>query len=136
MLLIAAVLLQDLVSVTVAFCLSKYSNVNTKKRKLAVVMCQRSPSKVSGLFIKISALFTANFRFVAVLYIPYLVPSIFFDARLVRSNRLVKSNKMQQNVAKTGWELTKVERMGTSRSVYGQKWVAVSYTHLTLPTKA
>ena len=85
-------------------------------------MCQRSPSKVSGLFIKISALFTANFRFVAVLYI-YLVPSIFFDARLVRSNRLVKSNKMQQNVAKTGWELTKVARMGTSRSVYGQKWV-------------
>ena len=86
-------------------------------------MCQRSPSKVSGLFIKISALFTANFRFVAVLYIPYLVPSIFFDARLVRSNRLVKSNKMQQNVAKTGWELTKVARIGRSRSVYGQKRV-------------
>ena len=86
-------------------------------------MCQRSPSKVSGLFSKSSALFTANFRFVAVLYIPYLVPSIFFDARLVRSNRLVKSNKMQQNVAKTGWELTKVARIGRSRSVYGQKRV-------------
>ena len=82
-----------------------------------------SPSKVWGLFIKISAIFTANFRFVAVLYIPYLVPSIFFDARLVRSNRLVKSNKMQQNVAKTGWELTKVARIGRSRSVYGQKRV-------------
>ena len=99
----------------------KYSNVK-KKKKLAVVMCQRSPSKVSGLFIKISALF-ANFRFVAVLYMPYLVPSIFFDARLVRSSRLVKSNKMQQNVAKTEWELTKVARIGRSRSVYGQKRV-------------
>ena len=46
-----------------------------------------------------------------------------FYARLVRSNRLVKSNKMQQNVAKTGWELTKVARIGKSRSVYGQKRV-------------
>ena len=73
-------------------------------------MCQRSPSKVSGLFIKISALFTANFRFVAVLYIPYLVPSILFDARLVRSNRLVKSNKMQENVAKTGWDQSSENR--------------------------
>ena len=101
MLLIAAVLLQDLVSVTVAFCLSKYSNVNTKKRKLAVVMCQRSPSKVSGL-IKTSALFTANFLFVAILYIPYLIPSIFFDARLARSNRLVKSNKYYKMRPKPG----------------------------------
>ena len=40
-------------------------------------------------------------------------------ARLVRSTRLVKSNKMQQNVAKSGWELTKVARIGRSRSVYG-----------------
>ena len=38
---------------------------------------------------------------------------------LVKSNRLVKSNKTQQNVAKTGWELTKVARIGRSRSVYG-----------------
>ena len=38
-----------------------------------------------------------------------------------RWNRLVNSNKMQQNVAKTGWELTKVARIGRSRSVYGQK---------------
>ena len=30
---------------------------------------------------------------------------------------------MQQNVAKTGWELTKVARIGRSRSVYGQKRV-------------
>ena len=30
---------------------------------------------------------------------------------------------MQQNVAKTGWELTKVARIGMSRSVYGQKRV-------------
>ena len=72
MLLIAAVLLQDLVSAPFAFCLSR-------------------------------------------------IKSIFFDAWLVRSNRLVKSNKMQQNVAKTGWELTKVARIGRSRSVYGQK---------------
>ena len=28
---------------------------------------------------------------------------------------------MQQNVAKTGWELTKVATIGRSRSVYGQK---------------
>ena len=42
---------------------------------------------------------------------------IFFDARLVRANRPVKSNKMQQNVAKTGWKLTKVARIGRSRSV-------------------
>ena len=53
----------------------------------------------------------------------YLVPNVFFDARLVRSNRLVKSSKMQQNAAKTGWELTKVARIGRSRSVYGQKRV-------------
>ena len=53
----------------------------------------------------------------------YKVPGIFFDARLVRSNRLVKSNKMQQNVAKPGWGLTKVTRIGRSRSVYGQKRV-------------
>ena len=46
-----------------------------------------------------------------------------FYARLVRSNRLVKSNKMQQDVAETGWELTKVARIGRSRSVYGQKRV-------------
>ena len=77
------------------------------------------PIKSSGLFIKISALFTANFRFVAVLYIPYLVSSTLFDARLVRSNRLVKSNTIQQNLAKTGWELTKLARIGRSRSVYG-----------------
>ena len=44
--------------------------------------------------------------------------------RLVKSIRLVKSNKMQQNVAKTGWELTKVARIGRSRSVYSQKRVA------------
>ena len=30
---------------------------------------------------------------------------------------------MQQNVAKTGWELTKVARIGRSRSLYGQKRV-------------
>ena len=30
---------------------------------------------------------------------------------------------MQQNVAKTGWELTKVARIGRSRSVCGQKRV-------------
>ena len=30
---------------------------------------------------------------------------------------------MQKNVAKTGWELTKVARIGRSRSVYGQKRV-------------
>ena len=104
-----------------------------KKKKMAVVMCQRSPSKVSGLFIKISALFTANFRFVAVLYVPYLVASIFFDARLVRSNRLVKSNKIQQNVAKTGWELTKLARIGRSRSVYGQKRVESGVGQLSEP---
>ena len=46
-----------------------------------------------------------------------------FYARLVKSTRLVKSNKMQQNVAKTGWELTKVAKIGRSRSVYGQKRV-------------
>ena len=86
-------------------------------------MCQKSPSNVSGLFIKISALFTAKFQFVAVLYIPYLVPGIFFHARLFRSNRLVKSNKMKQNVAKTGWELTKVATIGRSRSVYGEERV-------------
>ena len=63
-----------------------------------------------------------------------------FYARLIRSTRLVKSNKMQDNVAKNGWELTKAARIGRSRSLYGQKrvdgGVAVSYTHLTLPTKA
>ena len=47
-----------------------------------------------------------------------------FYARLVRSTRLVKSNKMLQKVAKTGWELTKVARIGRSRSVYSQKRVA------------
>ena len=52
-----------------------------------------------------------------------ITSSIFFDARLVRSNRLVKSNKMQQNVAKTGWELTKVATIGRSRSVYGEERV-------------
>ena len=31
---------------------------------------------------------------------------------------------MQQNVTKTGWELTKVARIGRSRSVYSQKRVA------------
>ena len=46
-----------------------------------------------------------------------------FYARLVRSTRLVKSNKMQENVAKNGWELTKVARIGRSRSLYGQKRV-------------
>ena len=45
----------------------------------------------------------------------------FSCTRLVKSIRLVKSNKMEQNVAKTGWELTKVARIGRSRSVYGQK---------------
>ena len=51
----------------------KYSNVKKKKEnKLAVVMCQRSPSKVPVL-VKILALFM-NFRFVAILYVPYLVP--------------------------------------------------------------
>ena len=44
-------------------------------------------------------------------------------ARLVRSTRLVKSNKMQGNVAKNGWELTKVARIGRSPSLYGQKRV-------------
>ena len=44
-------------------------------------------------------------------------------ARLVRSTRLVKINKMQQNVAKSGWVLTEVARIGRSRSVYGQKRV-------------
>ena len=43
--------------------------------------------------------------------------------RLVKSTRLVKCNKMQQKVAKTGWELAKVARIGRSRSVYGQKRV-------------
>ena len=81
------------------------------------------PIKSVEAIHQISALFNANSRLVAVLYIPYLVPSIFFDARLVRSNRLVKSNKMQQNVAKTRWELTKVARIGRCRSVYGQKRV-------------
>ena len=101
----------------------KYSNVK-KKEKLAVLMCQMSPSKGSRLFIKISALFTANFRFVAVLYVPYLVPSIFFTLGWSsNTRRLVKSNKMHQNVAKTGWELTKVARIGRSRSVYRQKRV-------------
>ena len=47
---------------------------------------------------------------------------LFYD-RLVRSNRAVKSNKMQQNMAKPGWELTKVARIGRSRYVYGQKRV-------------
>ena len=61
------------------------------------------PIKSFGALHQNSALLAANFRFVAVLYIPYLVPSIFFHDRLVRSNRLVKSNKMKQNVAKTGW---------------------------------
>ena len=42
-----------------------------------------------------------------------------FYARLVRSTRLM-SNKMQENVAKNGWELTKVARIGRSRSLYGQ----------------
>ena len=46
-----------------------------------------------------------------------------FYARLVRSTRLVKSNKMQQNVAKTGWKLTNIARIGRSRSVYGQRRV-------------
>ena len=46
-----------------------------------------------------------------------------FYARLVRSTRLVKSNKMQENVAKNGWELTKVARIGRSPSLYGQKRV-------------
>ena len=50
-----------------------------------------------------------------------------FYARLVRSNRLVKSNKMQQTVAITGWELTKVARIGRSRSVYGHKRVEGSF---------
>ena len=96
--------------------------------------CQRSPSNVSGRFINISALFTANFRFVAVLadvfqlfiktyHTWYQVLRMFFDARLVRSIRLVKSNKMHQNVAKTERELIKVARIGRSRSVYGQKRV-------------
>ena len=44
-------------------------------------------------------------------------------SRLVRSNRLVKSDKMPQNVAKTGCELTEVAKIGRSRSVYGQKRV-------------
>ena len=44
-----------------------------------------------------------------------------FYAGLVRSTRLVKSNKMQENVAKNGWELTKVARIGRSPSLYGQK---------------
>ena len=59
---------------------------------------------------------------------------VVFYARLVRSTRLMKSNKMHENVAKNGWELTKVARIGRSRWLYGQK--PVSYTHLTLPTKA
>ena len=33
------------------------------------------------------------------------------------------SNKMQENVAKNGWELTKEARIGRSRSLYGQKRV-------------
>ena len=55
-----------------------------------------------------------------------------FYARLVRSNRLVKSTKMQQNVAKLGWELNKVARIGRSRSVYGQKngWKVVLANHV------
>ena len=44
--------------------------------------------------------------------------------RLVKSTGLVKSNKMLQKVAKTGWELTKVARIGRSRSVYSQQRVA------------
>ena len=38
---------------------------------------------------------------------------------------------MQQNVAKTGWELTKVARIGRSRSVYGQNgWKVVLANHV------
>ena len=40
------------------------------------------------------------------------------------------SNKMQQNVAKTGWELTKVARIGRSRSVYGNGWKVVLANHV------
>ena len=86
-------------------------------------MCPRSPSKVSRLFIKFRRSSTRTLGWLPFYTYPYLVPSIFFDARLVRSNRLVKSNKMQQNVAKTRWELTKVARIGRCRSVYGQKRV-------------
>ena len=46
-----------------------------------------------------------------------------FYPRLVRSTRLVKSNKMQENMAKNGWERTKVARIGRSPSLYGQKRV-------------
>ena len=35
----------------------------------------------------------------------------------------MKSNKMQEIVAKNGWELIKVARIGRSRSLYGQKRV-------------
>ena len=59
------------------------------------------------------------------------VPSIFFDARLVRSNRLVESNKMQQNVAKTGWELTKVARFGgPGRCTARNGWKVVLANHV------
>ena len=54
---------------------------------------------------------------------------------------------MQENVAKNGWELTKVARIGRSRSLYGQKRVeggvgqsrepklSVSCLHIILPTR-
>ena len=46
-----------------------------------------------------------------------------FYARLVRLTRVIKRYKMQEIVAKNGWELTKVARIGRSRSLYGQKRV-------------
>ena len=54
---------------------------------------------------------------------------------------------MQENVAKNGWELTKVARIGRSRSLYGQKRVeggvgqsrepklSVCCLHIILPTR-
>ena len=50
-----------------------------------------------------------------------------FYSGLVKSNRLVKSNKMQQNVAKTGWELTKEARIGRCTARNGWKVVLANH---------
>ena len=72
----------------------------------------RHPRHLGGVFYK--KLKNVSFEYDRV----YL-----FYARLVKSTRLAKNNKIKQNVAKTGWELAKVARIGRSRSVYGQKRV-------------
>ena len=48
------------------------------------------------------------------------------------SSRFVYAQNMQASVAPTDYML--VERGGTSYKVNGQQIIAVSYTHLTLPT--